>query len=365
MAIELARIQLNRVHKIATLEQAALVYHRVPGLEGNVVQELGRDSVRLQLEGIFYGSKAKDDLEALRKVYKQRQPVDFLAEIVGQAYFSQVTLERFEVRQLADYPEQFSYCLTIAEYVAPPKSAAADTAAVDAAIKRDAQNFMNAAMLPDSLTPGSIPNLTNPVAPLKGALSPVGEATKNLGTATGGLTSLFEQELSEPTDKLPENVGKVPETRLDWRKASGAETGSGTPSSGTSSGTKPDAGTPTPTLSTKGWLAVQLLFRGIKMAGLPVQFYRLKENNQKGEAIGTVQVTDSEGIAKLQQPIEWGIYGCEIENQPFAIVTPVEENNPYILVLPIGQPEIEIYSYIDEDEDDDLEKAGVLEENNP
>jgi len=229
MAIELAKIQLNRVHKIATLEQAALVYHRVPGLEGNVVQELGRDSVRLQIEGIFYGAKAKDDLEALRKVYKQRQPVDFLAEIVGQAYFSQVTLERFEVRQLADYPEQFSYSLIVAEYVAPPKSAVADTAAVDAAIKRDAQNFMNVAMLPDSLTPGSIPNLTNPVAPLKGALSPVGEATQNLGTATGGLKSLFDPvELPAPPE-LSSEVGKVPETPLDWGESSGTGEDLGVP----------------------------------------------------------------------------------------------------------------------------------------
>ena len=121
MPIELAGIRLDRIHKIVTLEQATLVSHQVPGLEGNVVQNLGRDSVRLQIEGIFYGTTATEDLEALRDVYKQRDPVDFLAEIVGQAYFGEVILERFEVQQLAQDPDQFSFTLTIAEYVVPPE----------------------------------------------------------------------------------------------------------------------------------------------------------------------------------------------------------------------------------------------------
>ncbi len=190
MAIEIANIQLHRVHKIVTLEQANLVHHRIPGRDGNVVQNLGRDSVKLQIEGIFYGSKAQVDLEALRKVYKQRQPVDFLAEIVGQAYFSQVILERFEVEQLADYPDQFSYSLTIAEYVAPPQSAS-DTAAVDAAISQQAQSFMDVATLPDAISTGSLPNLTNPVEPLKEALTPIKEATEKLKSATESLTSIF------------------------------------------------------------------------------------------------------------------------------------------------------------------------------
>src|SRR5215471_3395507 len=121
MPVEVGGIKLYRVHKIVTLEQGAFVYHRIPGLEGNVVQALGRDSVRLQIEGIFYGPEAQDGLEGLREVYKAREPVDFLAEVIGQAYFGQVILERFEVSQLAGEPDQFSYRLVVTEYVKPPE----------------------------------------------------------------------------------------------------------------------------------------------------------------------------------------------------------------------------------------------------
>ena len=217
MAIELAGIQLHRVHKIATLEQAVLVHHRVPGLEGNVAQNLGRNSVRLQIEGIFYGSAAKDDLEALRKVYKQRKPVDFLAELVGQAYFSQVSLERFEVAQSAHYPDEFSYSLTIAEYVAPPKSDTAAAASVDRAIQLKAQNFMAVATLPNAL--GSIPELTNPVAPVQGALEQITGATQGLPSVTEGLNALLNQsvEVGEAPNLLPD-VGVIPDAPLKWRK---------------------------------------------------------------------------------------------------------------------------------------------------
>ena len=190
MPIELAGIQLNRIHKIKTLEQAAFVYHRIPGLEGNIVQNLGRDSVRLQIEGIFYGPTAADDLESLRELHKKREPVDLLAEIVGQAYFGQVTLEHLNVRQLAEDPDQFSYTLIIVEYVPPPEPAAApDFLSVDADILDQAQSFMDIATLPDLI--GSIPEVTDPITPLSGALEDVKQAMTALDPISSGLKTIF------------------------------------------------------------------------------------------------------------------------------------------------------------------------------
>jgi len=174
MAIEIAGIQLNRVHQIETIEQNNFVYHQIPGKQGNLVQNFGRDSVRLQIKGIFYGNKYLVDLEKLRKIYKEQKPVEFIAEIIGQAYFSQVILERFAVVQSATDPDQFSYTLTLAEYVPPtPSQAFAQVAGVDANIKADAASFMTVAMLPDALQFGSIPAITNPIEPLKASLDPI------------------------------------------------------------------------------------------------------------------------------------------------------------------------------------------------
>lgn len=201
MPIELANIQLHRVHRIRTLEQASLIHHPVPGLEGDVTQNLGRDSVRLEIEGIFYGPNAGDNLEILRNAYKKREPVDFLADAVGQAYFSQVVLERFEVAQSAEMPDQFSYRLTIAEYVSASKSPAARKAAVNQAIKQQAQNLMQVAALADALNVGLIPELSNPIEPLTGAIQRVEAVLSAIMEPKGplnGLQILLTAQLDTP-----------------------------------------------------------------------------------------------------------------------------------------------------------------------
>ncbi|MDV3349043.1 DNA circularization N-terminal domain-containing protein [Leptothoe sp. LEGE 181152] len=216
MPIELAKIQLDRVHKVDTLERAALVHHQVPGLEGNITQNLGRNSVRLQIEGIFYGTSAEEDLETLRKAYKQREPVDFLADIVGRAYFSQVVLEQFDVLQAAQAPEQFSYRLTIAEYVPPKPSTIADAAAVDQAIQSQAQLLLDVATLPEALSMGSLPALTNPAEPLQGALNQITVATEELPAVADGLRGLLDLKI-EPVQPPAQEIPEPPELTLSWQ----------------------------------------------------------------------------------------------------------------------------------------------------
>lgn len=190
MSIELAGIQLHRVHHIETLERGNFIYHRVPGLQGNAIQDIGRDSVCLQLYGIFYGPRARQDLESLRQIYRKREEVDFLADIVGQSYFSRVILDRLEVVESTRDPERFSYRLTISEVVKPANPAAA-TATVDAAITAESANFLTVATLPDLLQMGALPEITNPIEPLRTALTPIREATQNLDGSIANLKALF------------------------------------------------------------------------------------------------------------------------------------------------------------------------------
>ena len=135
------------------MEQSTFARHLVPGLEGSVVQKMGRAPVQLWIEGIFYGAEAAEQLEGLRDVYKKRDPVDFLADVVGQAYFAQVVLDRFEVKQSANDPDQFSYSLLVVEYTPPPQPLT--TGALPehrcTAIGLEALDFMDMIQLPDLL----------------------------------------------------------------------------------------------------------------------------------------------------------------------------------------------------------------------
>ena len=189
MPIEIANIPLPRVHRVVTQERADFISHRIPGLSGNVVQDMGRQSVRLRIDGIFYGDKAQDDLEALRDVFKDRLPVDFLAEIVGQAYFAQVIIEQLDVQQAAHEPEQFSYQLTVAEYVPPPTPAAGlSLPDIDAALALDALDFMSMIQLPDLL---GAPDFGDPTPPLKAVQKNVADVLAKANAPTAALAGVF------------------------------------------------------------------------------------------------------------------------------------------------------------------------------
>ena len=189
MPIEIANIALTRVHHLSTLEQAHWVAHHIPGREGTVTQDLGRASVRLDVRGICYGPTAPADLERLRQAYKQRQTVDFLAEIVGQAYFSQVIIEQFEVTQRAEAPEEYSYRLIVTE--AASSRSKSTPAAVQPKIKARAAGFMTVTLLPDALKMGAIPEISNPFAPLEGSIIPIQDITQSIQADTQDLRNLL------------------------------------------------------------------------------------------------------------------------------------------------------------------------------
>src|SRR5262245_51468327 len=126
MALELAGIALDKLVHIEVRQRAGFVHHNVPGASGDFTQNLGRPSVVVGFQGIFYGPDAADQLKELRDKYLAREPVDFLAEAVGEGYFSQVVIERLAVAQRAGSLDEFDYVCEVVEYVPPPPPAASN-----------------------------------------------------------------------------------------------------------------------------------------------------------------------------------------------------------------------------------------------
>jgi len=191
MAIELNGIELTQVHKITTLESGGFVNHQVPGMQGEVSQDIGRQSLQLQIDGIFYGDEKDKSLKALRDVYLKREPVEFLAQITGQAYAAKVIIDSLHIMEASGHIDQYTYQLVIVEYVEPPSSLSAGTNAINAQVELEAMEIMELMEIPDMLALGSIPELSNPVEPLKGVLTPVQEASSAFLDASQGLLKIL------------------------------------------------------------------------------------------------------------------------------------------------------------------------------
>lgn len=117
MAVMLAGIELPGVQEIHTDEGRAIVEHRVPGLVGSVLQDLGRGATVITLAGIFHGEEVLEDLEELRDPFKAGEPVLFTADITTATEVDQVLIQDLRVSEVAGRKSYFRYAVTLREYV--------------------------------------------------------------------------------------------------------------------------------------------------------------------------------------------------------------------------------------------------------
>jgi hypothetical protein len=146
MALEIAGVVLDKLTSIEASEAARFARHAVPGLNGDYVQDLGRPSVRIRVRGIFYGDDAADRLKTLRGHLLDRAPVDFLCELTGEGYFSQVVVDDLSVAERAGRPDEFDFECVVTEYVPPPPPPATSVLGdLDTGILSEAASLMDAA----------------------------------------------------------------------------------------------------------------------------------------------------------------------------------------------------------------------------
>ncbi|HKP87322.1 MAG TPA: hypothetical protein VJZ26_14555 [Blastocatellia bacterium] len=183
MAVQLGSINLANLTQVAVRERARLVHHTVPGLNGDLAQVLGRPSVEVAFRGVFIGPDAADRLGELRALHLEHKPVDFFADAVGEGYFAQVLVSRFEIEQRAGELDQYNFYCEVIEYVEPPEPAASDSMlGLDTGLLDEAAGFMD-----------DVQNALEQVsqlADLIGNAPSFGDPTKRLVEMPGSFTEL-------------------------------------------------------------------------------------------------------------------------------------------------------------------------------
>lgn len=92
------------------------------------------------------------------------------------------------------------------------------------------------------------------------------------------------------------------------------------------------------------YLAVRVLFHGVPVPGLKVQFAQIDDiDDQAPQKMEPQLTTPENGVVCFPRLVVAGIYSCEVERQPATIVPTVGHlQEPYPIVLPVGRPLIEI-----------------------
>ncbi len=185
--------EVPNIIRIETLEERRLARLPVPGLKGDIQQDLGASSLAVEIAGSLSGDEARDKfLESLRKSFRAGDPVSFTADITNAAELDRVLIDELQLEEVNDAADSFRYRIVLREYVEPPQPAPSVDelgADLDTDIGDLASVSLDGLNLPDLL--GGAPDVANPVPPMKPALDEVKSATGQVPALLDGLKAKF------------------------------------------------------------------------------------------------------------------------------------------------------------------------------
>jgi hypothetical protein len=186
----LGEFELTGIEQIESSERRALVAHRVPGLAGDYLQDLGTAPNHIVIRGSRAGDDARDAfLTGIRELFNTGAPTTFVADINTATDLVDVLIDDLELVEHAGGEGVCRYAFSLRKYTKPPEPPAAGFPGLDTSILDDAMGALNTLEALDALA--SLPDLGDPTGPLLGALDGVQSATSGLDGLTSGLSELF------------------------------------------------------------------------------------------------------------------------------------------------------------------------------
>lgn len=170
-------LELPQVQEINTLDRRALAEHKPPGMQGSLLQNLGRRPTSLVLGGVATGAQARQFIDDLYAKFEAGVPVAFTADIVADAEIEQMLIEDLQYRDLAGKPERFAYVVTLREHIEPVEPE--DASLLDDDILDEAMDLLDD--LVDGLNIGldfatGLERFVSPLGDLLGRLRQVGRS---------------------------------------------------------------------------------------------------------------------------------------------------------------------------------------------
>ena len=170
------------LESISSVETRRLAVLAIPGLQGDLQQDMGRGMLAVRIQGSLSGDEARDRfLEEVRAQFLAGEPVDFIADIMAESELEQVMIARLELAEVAGQTDDFRYDIVLTEYTEPPEPPGLGFDA-DLDLGLDIDLGLDLLDLPGLL--GDVPE----IGPL---LQPVRSAADELAAALGGAGAIL------------------------------------------------------------------------------------------------------------------------------------------------------------------------------
>lgn len=185
--------EIPRIERIQTLESRRLARLSVPGLRGDLHQDLGQHSLVVEITGSLHGDAERDDfLGSVREPFNAGDPVSFVADITSATELENVLIEHLDLVEGNDHADSFRFVVRLRQYVEPPEPPSPiDDLGAELGAELDALAALGdlALDLPNML--GDIPSIGDPTPPLREALAGVEATMAPLTDLLGELGNVF------------------------------------------------------------------------------------------------------------------------------------------------------------------------------
>jgi hypothetical protein len=185
--------EVPSIEGISSSEERRLAVLPVPGLSGDLHQDLGRGALVVEIQGSLSTDEARDEfLKELREKFLAGEPVDFTADIVKESELEQVLIEALEMEEKAGDPDAFRYRIVLREYTEPPEPAGFGEdfgLDVDDLLGLDVDLGLDMLDLPGIVA--AVPPIGDLLSPIKPAAETLKSTVSQVGAVLEPLNSLF------------------------------------------------------------------------------------------------------------------------------------------------------------------------------
>lgn len=214
--------ELKGIQEISTTENRALVEHKIPGLAGSFLQDMGEVPTSITIKGTLpHGDDLRDKfLGEVRKKFVAGKPVPFLADITTETDVKEVVIQDFQIIEVAGSSDACRYLIKLKEYISSPEPAAAGADIqkdVDSAGAKAVDGLTNNMAVIDDIgaTLDSFPSIGNPTEPLTDVFAQTNEAIGGIGDMGNLLNNAFPDMKISP----------IPEADLSFQVVDVSEVG--------------------------------------------------------------------------------------------------------------------------------------------
>jgi hypothetical protein len=185
--------EVPSIEGIRSREERRLAVLPVPGLSGDLHQDLGRGALVVEIHGSLSTDEARDVfLKELREKFLAGEPVDFTADIVKESELERVLIDTLHMEEKAGDPDAFHYRIVLREYTEPPEPPGFGEdfgLDVDDALGLDVDLGLDMLDLPGIVA--SVPEVGDLLAPVKPAAEALKSTVSQVGAVFEPLNSLF------------------------------------------------------------------------------------------------------------------------------------------------------------------------------